>query len=267
MSERKVVLEKRDGVATLSLNAPEKLNALDGQMLDELDAALRDCASDATLRVAILTGAGRGFCAGADLSDGSVAAPSRDDRVSELRRRMEESFNPVIERIVDLPLPTIAAVNGVAAGGGYGVALACDLVIAAESAAFVLVFTPQLGLVPDLGSSWHAPRALGRARAMARAFFGEPMSAAEAAEAGLIWKCVPDADLMREVGAVAEKLKAGPTRAYPAVRRAFDAATTQTLHEQLDMEAREQPALLGTEDFLEGVRAFLRKEKPKFKGR
>ncbi len=267
MSEGKVLLEKKDGVATVTLNAPEKLNALSSQVLDGLNDALDRCAADPDLRVVVLTGAGRGFCSGADLSEGSAATTDPEARAEEMRHKMEESFNPAIKKIVDLPVPTIAAVNGIAAGGGYGVALACDLVIAAESAAFVLVFTPQLGIIPDLGASWHAPRTLGRARAMASAFFGERMSAAEAVEAGLIWRCVPDARLMNEVDAVAERLKRGPTRAYPAVRRAFDAASTQTLHEQLDMEAREQPALLGTEDFREGVNAFLQKRAPKFKGR
>jgi 2-(1,2-epoxy-1,2-dihydrophenyl)acetyl-CoA isomerase len=267
MSQDKVLLERKDGVATLTLNAPEKLNALGSRLLDELSAALDTCATDPDLRAAILTGAGRGFCAGADLSGGGIRGASAEERHESLRRTMEESFNPVIKKLVDLPVPTIAAVNGVAAGGGYGVALACDLVIAAESAEFVLVFTPQLGIIPDLGTSWHAPRTLGRARAMAAAFFGDRMSARDAVQAGLIWKCVPDAMLMSEVGAVVEKLKRGPTKAYPVVRRVFDAASTQTLHEQLDLEAREQPALLATEDFLEGVIAFIEKRKPEFKGR
>lgn len=267
MSEPKILLETTDGVATLTLNVPERLNALGFQLMDELNEALDRCAADPDLRVLVLTGAGRGFCSGADLTEGATQYASAAERGKSLRLRMEQSFNPALKKIVDLPVPTIAAVNGIAAGGGYGVALACDLVIAAESAEFVLVFTPQLGLIPDLGASWHAPRALGRAKAMAMAFFGDRMSSADAVEAGLIWRCVPDAELMREVGAVAEKLKRGPTLAYPAVRRAFDAASTQTLHEQLDLEARDQPSLLASEDFIEGVRAFAQKRKPEFKGR
>jgi 2-(1,2-epoxy-1,2-dihydrophenyl)acetyl-CoA isomerase len=267
MNERRVLLKVEDGVATLTLNAPEKLNALGTRMLAELNSALDRIRVDSALRVVVITGAGRGFCSGADLSEGAAVSGPREARVEALRRKMEEEFNPAIKKILDLGVPTIAAVNGIAAGGGYGVALACDLVIAAESAEFVLVFTPQLGVIPDLGASWHAPRALGRARAMAAAFFGDRMSAAEAVDAGLIWKCVPDTELESEVDAVAHRLRSGPTRAYPAVRRAFDAATTQTLHEQLDLEAREQPALLGTDDFREGVRAFSEKRAPKFEGK
>ncbi|MCP5042241.1 MAG: hypothetical protein GY944_14540 [bacterium] len=271
MTEPKILLETRDGVATLTLNAPEKLNALGSQMLDELNDALDRCAADPDLRVVVLTGAGRGFCAGADLTEAGsgdgTADTSAEGRMADLRRRMEESFNPAIKKLANLPVPTIAAVNGIAAGGGYGVALACDLVIAADSAQFVLVFTPQLGLIPDLGASWHAPRALGRARAMAQAFFGERMSAADAVEAGLIWKSVPDESLEKELDAVVKKLRSGPTLAYPAVRKAFDAASTHTLDEHLDLEAVLQPPLLGTDDFIEGVVAFLQKRKPRFNGR
>jgi 2-(1,2-epoxy-1,2-dihydrophenyl)acetyl-CoA isomerase len=267
MADPKVLFEIVGGVATITLNDPEKLNVLGSELLGELHAVLDRCTEERDLRVVVLTGAGRGFCAGADLSEAPAAGAGDEARVEAVRRLIEESFNPAIKKIVDLPVPTISAVNGVAAGGGYGVALACDLVIAAESAEFVLVFTPQLGLIPDLGASWHAPRALGRARAMASAFFGERMSAREAVDTGLIWRSVPDSQLAKEVETVAARLEAGPTRAYPAVRRAFDAATTQTLHEQLNLEAREQPPLLGSEDFLEGVRAFRKKRPPRFKGR
>lgn len=267
MSKPRILLDSSEGVTTITLNAPEKLNALGSRLLEEFDAALDHCAADQELRVLVLTGAGRGFCAGADLAGGTVGDGSTESRVEELRRRMEEEFNPVLKKLVAMPVPTIAAVNGVAAGGGYGVALACDLVIAAESAQFILVFTPQLGLIPDLGASWHAPRSLGRARAMASAFFGERMSAADAVEAGLIWKCVPDEQFSKEVDAVAETLRNGPKQAYVAVRRAFDAASTHALPDHLDLEAEIQPALLGTDDFLEGVTAFLQKRKPKFRGR
>ncbi|MAG31880.1 MAG: enoyl-CoA hydratase [Deltaproteobacteria bacterium] len=267
MSQSTVLLEKNDGIATVTLNAPQRLNALSFQMLDELNRVLDDCTADPELRALVLTGTGRGFCAGADLSQGSTPSETGDERKKRLGRIMKESFNPAIKKLINLPFPTVAAVNGVAAGGGYGIALACDLVLAAKSARFVLVFTPQLGLIPDLGASWHAPRALGRARAIATAFFGDRMSATDAEEAGLIWRCVPDDELMTEVSRVVEKLKRGPTKAYPAVRRAFDAASTQTLPEQLDLEAQEQPALLATEDFTEGVRAFMQKREPEFKGR
>ncbi len=262
MSEPQVYVEKKNGVATVTLNVPERLNALNVELLERLCEILDDCASDGESRALVLTGAGRGFCAGADLS----GLPPEIDFDQE-PNVMDTHFNEPVKKLVELPIPTIAAVNGVAAGGGYGVALACDLTIAAQSASFVLVFTPQLGIIPDMGASWHPPRRLGRARAMAAAFFGEKMSAEEAVAAGLIWRCVPDDELQAEAQRVARDLAAGPTLAYAAVRKAFDLANRQTLQEQLYMEARVQPKLLATHDFKEGVRAFRQKRKPKFEGR
>ncbi|MEO0981691.1 MAG: enoyl-CoA hydratase-related protein [Pseudomonadota bacterium] len=269
MTESTVLTKIEDGIATVTLNAPKTLNALSPQMIRELNETMDAIAADPAVRVFILTGAGRGFCSGADLSagGGGGGATTPEARGEATRKAMHESLNPIIKKIADLPVPTISAVNGVAAGGGYGVALACDLVIAAESAKFVLVFTPQLGLIPDLGASWHAPRALGRTKAMAAAFFGDRMSAADAAAAGLIWKSVPDDQLWDEVSAAAAKLAAGPTKAFPEVRRAFDLASRQSLHAHLDYEAETQPALIATEDYVEGVKAFLQKRAPEFKGR
>ena len=262
-----ILVEQKNGIATVTLNAPDKLNALSPQMLDAFNAALDSIAADETVRALILTGAGRAFCAGADLSGDGQKGLSAYERGEAVRKAMNESFNPVIKKIADLPVPTLSAVNGVAAGGGYGVALASDLVIAAQSAKFILVFTSQLGLIPDLGASWHAPRQLGRAKAMAAAFFGDRMSAEKAVEEGLIWRCVPDDDLMTEAVAVAETLAKGPTKAYREVRRAFDVAFTNSLHEHLDYEADRQPGLIASDDYAEGVRAFLQKRKPDFKGR
>lgn len=253
------------GVARLTLNAPERLNALNPEMLDALIAALDDAAADTSLRALVLTGAGRGFCAGADLANDFEDDPLvRGERV---RQAMHARFNIVIKKIADFPTPTIAMINGVAAGGGYGLALTPDLTIASESATFALVFTPQLGLIPDMGASWHAPRALGRAQAMASAFFGDRMGAREAAEAGLIWRVVPDDDLEQEVDAVARRLAEGPTLASRETRRALDRAASHSLHDQLDYEAETQPRLIASEDFAEGVRAFLEKRKPRFQGR
>jgi len=264
--DQTILTEKSDGVVTLTLNAPEKLNALSPTMLREFLKNLETIAEDKTARALIVTGAGRAFCAGADLSDLGGGVNTPEERAAAVRHSMLNGFNPVIRALSELPIPTIAAVNGVAAGGGYGVALACDLVVAAETATFILLFTPQLGLIPDLGASWHAPRLLGRARAMAAAFFGERMSAGEAAEKGLIWRCEPNENLMKFVESTAEQLAQGPTLAYPEVRRAFDAAFSNSLSEQLDYEADRQPRLIATDDHVEGVVAFLKKRKPAFKG-
>ena len=266
MSDALVLVEANDGVVTVTLNAPERLNALSTALRDQLNAALDEISARPDLRVLVLTGAGRGFCAGADLSEGDASLTPKE-RGQAVYDSMHNSFNPILKKITDMPAPTIAAVNGVAAGGGFGVALACDLVIAAESAKFILVFTPQLGLIPDCGASWQAPHALGRARAMAATFFGERMSAADAVEAGLIWKSVPDDALKEEVSAVAATLADGPTRAYAEVRKAYDLALRQSFHEQLDYEADTQPSLIESDDYAEGVAAFLEKRKPRFKGR
>ena len=257
------------GIATLTLNNPKTLNALSPQMLEELNAHLNEAALNPDIRVLILTGAGRGFCSGADLSPkpGARTPKTPAERGEFTRQNMHNGFNLVAKRLMNLPFPTVARVNGVAAGAGYGLALAADLTIAAESAKFILVFTNQLGLVPDVGASWHAPRAMGRAKAMAAAFFGDKMSAEDAEKEGLIWKCVADDALDAEVSAVATRLAYGPTKAYPEVRRLFDAASTQDIHAQLDMEAEVQPKLAATEDYVEGIRAFLEKRKPEFKGR
>ena len=260
-----VVLKNHGPIFTIVLNVPERLNALSDQVLLDLGAALDECASSHEIRVLVLTGAGRGFCAGADLN---TREPAREpDQHESHRRRIADQFNPIIKKLLALPVPTIAAVNGVAAGGGFGLALACDLVVAAESADFILVFTPQLGIIPDMGASWHAARNLGRARAMASAFFGDRIGALEAEAQGLIWKAVPDESFLQVIDETALKLANGPTRAYVANRHALDRAHTQSLQDQLDLEAEIQPALLMTEDFAEGQRAFIEKRKPVFKGR
>lgn len=265
MSYSTIVLERGGPIWRITLNVPERLNALSDQLLSELGMALDECAGSAEMRVLVLTGAGRGFCAGADLKDRASSGDSNDREA--LQRRIDERFNPIIKKLLALPAPTIAAVNGVAAGGGYGLALACDLVIAAESASFVLVFTPQLGLIPDMGTSWHAPRSLGRARAMASAFFGDRISATDAAAQGLIWKAIPDESLSQAVAEAASILANGPTRAFVATRCALDRSRSQSLHDQLDLEAVMQSDLLQSDDFFEGTRAFIEKRKPAFKGK
>ena len=266
MSDKAVLLQIVDGVATITLNEPKRLNALSAALIDELNEALDVCSEDPSLRAMILTANGRGFCSGADLSVKGGSSKDGHARGEATRQSMHNRLNPIVKKILNLPIPTIAAINGVAAGGGYGLALSCDLVIAAESAEFILVFTPQLGLIPDIGASWHAPRAMGRAKAMALTFFGDRMKAPDAVDSGLIWKAVPDEELMTEANAVAAKLSKGPTRAYSQVRKVFDLAAQNTLHEHLDLEAETQPALIATDDFIEGARAFMQKRKPDFKG-
>lgn len=269
MSYQSIKFDVKDGVARVILNEPKSLNALSPNMLVELNDVLDECLKREDLRVFVLTGEGRGFCAGANLAQPAGSGekdPLLKTRGDYTRRAMNEGFNPIVKKLTALKMPTLAIVNGVAAGGGYGLALSFDLVMAAESAKFILVFTPQLGLIPDVGASWHAPRRLGRAKAMAAAFFGDRMSAADAVKEGLIWRAVPDDELMSEADAVIEQLKNGPTKAYPQVRHAFDLAPMQSLSDQVDLEADWQPDLINTDDFQEGVTAFLEKRKPVFKG-
>ncbi|MEZ5997328.1 MAG: enoyl-CoA hydratase-related protein [Hyphomonas sp.] len=262
-----VRIERRGPVFTVTLDRPDRLNAISPELIADLSDALDECAGDPDLRVLVLTGAGRGFCAGADLVP-SASGERKSLREQKLQHRkgMDEGFNGLVRRLRNMPAPTLAAVNGVAAGGGCGLALSCDVVIAADTARFILVFVPQLGLIPDMGATWHFPRAMGRARSLGRAFFGEPISAEEAAEMGLIWKQVPQSEFPEVIEETAQTLARGPTRAYVATRHAMDMATMNTLPQQLDLEAEIQPELLVSEDFREGVKAFLEKRKPDFSG-
>ncbi len=265
MTYSKIKLVHQGAVACLTLNTPENLNAMGEEMLDELNDALEAiAASDA--RAFVLTGSGRGFCSGALLGSPSGKTPSAEERAAQVHHGMTVKFNPLIKKIHALEMPTITAVNGVAAGGGVGLALCTDLVIAIPETKFRLVFTPQLGLIPDLGAGWHYVRALGRSQAMAAAYFGTPITAVEAVEAGLVWKIEPADTLIDHAMEVAQQLATGPTKAYPAVRRSLDAAFNQSLPDQLDLEAEMQPKLIATDDYVEGVRAFLQKRRPEFKG-
>lgn len=261
-----VRVEQRGPVFTITLDRPDRLNAISAELIADLSDALDQCAGHSDLRVLVLTGAGRGFCAGADLSPSGSGGGTLRQRKLQMRRDIDEGFNGLVRRLKEMPAPTIAAINGVAAGGGCGLALACDITIAANNARFVLVFVPQLGIIPDMGATWFFPRALGRAHSLGRAFFGEPISAMEAAESGLIWKCVPQEEFAGVVEDTAQILAAGPTRAYVETRRAMDMSTMTTLTQQLRHEAEVQPELLTSKDYREGVRAFLEKRKPHFTG-
>lgn len=259
-----ILQSSAQGVLTLTLNRPEALNSLNRSLMEHMRAALAKAAADESVRALIITGAGRGFCAGADLVEQSDTPPiSRGQGISD---GMTSHFNPLARDLAAFPKPTVAAVNGVAAGGGVGLALACDIVVAARSATFIQVFAPQLGLVPDMGCSWHLPRLVGAARAKGLALLGDRLTAENAAAWGLIWQAVDDDTLMLRAGEIAGKLAAGPTRGLVRTREVLAAALDNDLAAQLDLERRTQFDLGNTEDFAEGVRAFIQKRPPKFTG-
>jgi len=251
-------VEVANAVATITLQRPESLNALNVAMRRELLAALKDIRRDDAVRAVVLTGEGRGFCSGADLRGGSAER--------EFRRVVTTEYNPLIQAIRELPKPVIAAVNGVAAGAGVSLALACDLIWAAEEARFIQAFV-KIGLVPDSGSTRTLVRALGRHRAAHLIFTGEPLSAPEARAAGLVNAVVPQAELGEAVAAVAAGLAAGPTRAIGYAKRLINHAEDASLDASLVMEAGLQELAGRTEDHAEGVAAFGEKREPRFVGR
>jgi 2-(1,2-epoxy-1,2-dihydrophenyl)acetyl-CoA isomerase len=250
------------GIARLTLNRPDKLNSFNSAMHAEVRDALGRVARDGA-RVLVMTGAGRGFCAGQDLADRAVAPGGA--RV-DLGESIERNYKPLIMGLRKLPLPVIAAVNGVAAGAGANLALACDLVIAAKSASFVQVFC-RLGLVPDSGGTWVLPRLAGTARAMALAMLGEKLTAEQAAQWGLIWRCVEDAELTPVVDQLASRLAAAPTLGLARTKDAIYSSWNHTLEQQLDVERDLQRELGNSADYAEGVAAFMAKRDPKFVGR
>lgn len=251
--------DKRDRIARITLNRPDRLNSFTRAMHGELREVLANL-GDA--RVLILTGAGRGFCAGQDLNDRAVAPGEAVD----LGQTVEECWNPLIRSLTTLPQPVIARVNGVAAGAGANIALACDIVVAARSAKFIQSFS-ALGLIPDSGGSWHLPRLVGQARALGLALTGEPISAEQAADWGLIWKCVSDDSLDDEVHGIAERLAELPPLGLAAIKSMIRSSWKRTLDEELDLQRDEMRRLGFTEDYREGVAAFLEKRPAKFSGR
>ena len=249
------------GVACLTLNRPDSLNSYTAAMHGEVAEVLKAAAEDRAIRAVVITGAGRGFCAGQDLNDRNVAPGERVD----LGESVDQFYNPLIRRITGMEKPVICAVNGVAAGAGANLALACDLVFAAESAKFVESFA-MLGLIPDSGGSWHLPRMIGMARAKGMAMLMPKVTAQQAKEWGLIWEVVEDAKLMDTVMALAEHLATQPTRGFAYTKQAFSASMTNTLDEQLELEKTLMSTAGFTDDYAEGVKAFLEKRQPEYKG-
>jgi 2-(1,2-epoxy-1,2-dihydrophenyl)acetyl-CoA isomerase len=262
MSNSDTILSARaDGVLTLTLNRPDKLNAFNDEMHLALRAGFEQAHADGAVRAVLLTGSGRGFSAGQDLGD-------RDPKkgVPDLGHTIETFYNPLLRLIRSLEKPVICAVNGVAAGAGANIAFACDITLAARSARFIQAFA-KIGLVPDSGGTWSLPRLIGEARAKALALTAEPLGAETAADWGLIWRAVDDDKLMEEANALATRLAAGPTRGLGMTKRAIQAAATNSLDQQLDLERDLQREAGRSADYAEGVSAFLEKRKPEFRGK
>ena len=259
-SDAWVLVADRGAVRTLTLNRPATLNsftaAMHGQLLPALDAA----AADARVRAVVLTGAGRAFCAGQDLRDPAMTAGVDVGAV------IERFYRPLATRVRTMPVPVIAAVNGVAAGAGANLALCCDLVVAARSASFIQAFS-KIGLVPDCGGTWLLPRLVGRARALGLAMTGDQLAAEEAVRIGMIWQCVDDAQLLPTVAALADRLAGMPSKALAETRRALDAAMPMEFGDALALEADAQRALGAGHDFAEGVAAFFAKRPAVFRDR
>ncbi len=258
-----ILFEQAGGVARITLNRPDRLNSFTAAMHGELAAVLDEVAARDELRAVLLTGAGRGFCAGQDLADRAVAP---GDAPVDLGHSVETYYAPLVRRLATLPKPIVCAVNGVAAGAGANIALACDIVVAARSARFIQSFA-NIGLIPDTGGTWVLPRLAGQARSLGLALTGEPLSAEGAERWGLIWKCVDDAQLVAEAGALAERFAQGPTRGYAETKRLIRTAWAHSLDAELDRERDAMRELGRSADYQEGVAAFLAKRPPVFTGR
>ena len=262
MTESSILSEARAGYRVITLNRPERLNAFNDAMHEALRDAIARAEADESCRALLITGAGRGFCAGQDLSD-RLLKPGEKPLP---RKSLEIYYNPLVRKLRALPFPVIAAVNGVAAGAGCNIALACDIVLAARSASFTQSFA-RIGLIPDSGGTWLLPRLVGEARARALALLAEPLPAEKAEQWGLVWKCVDDAALAGEARKLCEHFAAAPTQGLALIKRALDASAGNSFDAQLDLERDLQREANMTPDYAEGVRAFMEKRKPNFSGR
>jgi 2-(1,2-epoxy-1,2-dihydrophenyl)acetyl-CoA isomerase len=264
-AQREILVEHRDRVALVTLNRPDKLNAMTSNNFTELTRLFRQLGRDDDVRAVILTGTGRGFCVGADLGGPrDLQGQTPGDFAGDA---LHSGLTLSTRAVGECPKPVVAAVNGLAVGGGMSLALLADITVAARSARFTQVFTPKLGIVPDAGSTWLLPRGVGRARALGLMMLGEPLSGEQAAEWGLIWAAVEDTALMDEAWRIARQLAAGPTVGFGLLKRAVAASSANSLHEQLHVEAESNRIAFGTEDCSEATRAFLEKRPPFFQGR
>lgn len=258
-----ILYESRGGVGRLTLNRPDRLNSFNDAMHAEVRDALAAARGDASVRVLLLTGAGRGFCAGQDLSDRAVAPGGA---AVDLGASIDRNYKPLVLALRSMHVPTVCAVNGVAAGAGANLALACDIVVATKSASFIQAFC-RIGLVPDSGGTYWLPRLVGTARAIGLAMLGDKVSAEQAAAWGMIWQAVDDAAFAEAVEKLLAQLAAAPTKGLVATRRAIHASSSNALEAQLDLERDLQRELGYGEDYREGVAAFVEKRAPRFTGR
>jgi 2-(1,2-epoxy-1,2-dihydrophenyl)acetyl-CoA isomerase len=263
MNYENILFSVEHGIARLTLNRPDKLNSFTSDMHAEVRSALDRIQDDTSARVLVLTGAGRGFCAGQDLGDRAMQIQS--GKLPDIGNTVEQNYKPLIMRLANLRVPTIAAVNGIAAGAGASIALACDLVIATKSASFLQAFS-KIGLIPDTGGTWFLPQRVGMARAMGLALLAEKLPAEKAAAWGLIWAAVEDSEFSATIESMAKQLAAAPTKALVRTRQAMHAAPTHTLEQQLSFEGSFMRELGWSPDYAEGVAAFMEKRAPNFTG-